>query len=685
MNSEVKMGRRPVTLLAITLGCLTLAGTATGQTTGVTPTVAGVVFSPATIPSGATSQLTISFSNANATAATLSTEFTNFLPPGLTVTTGASSTCLGGTANTSGSSTVTYSAGAIPSGGCSITVTVTGATTSSAKYFTDSVGAGALQTSFGANPNSVSATLIVQAAVTVPNTVGLSQAAAQAQLVGAGFAVVIVNAYSDSVPVNLVINTQPAAGTSRPRGATIRIQVSQGPGGPNATTLTSVPGLTQEQQSVAQGLQRACSALATATVNGVVLNGKQQDLFSKCTALIGDYSGATSQSGLGQALTAISGRQATAETRIPMQFAAGQIANIGQRLNAVRGGASGIGLSGLDPGLPGASQTILRGLADMIREHWGLAALGGGAGDEPGGLFSDRLGIFATGTLRRGTQSDTDAESGFDFKNTGITLGADYRLGDSYVLGVATGYGKSTTTFADSGGRLDAKHTSISLYGSWFTERFHLDWMAGYGHATYELGRDIEYGSSTVSVGCDGVSCSVGTTGSTGAREYNFAVTSGYSFNREAWEFGPTLELDYHHVNVKAFTESGPSGLDLDVSGLATSSLVSKFGGMASYALKTRWFVMLPQMSVRYLHEFQNNPRTEAMQFAADTLPGASDRAFAVYTNAPDRNYFEWKASLLFQFPHAIVGFIDYGSLVGLSNISTRELNVGLRLETGLR
>jgi uncharacterized protein YhjY with autotransporter beta-barrel domain len=656
------------------------------QATSIPPTV-GLAFAPATIQSGGSSTLTITLGNANAGPDPVTGAFTDFLPPGLTVAGGASNTCTGGGLTAaSGSGSITYGAGgAIPVGGCTIKVTVTGSNTSGSKYFTDTVGAAALQTELGPNADSSSATLTVQAAVTVPNTAGLSLTAAEAQLVGAGFTVAVAQTYSASVPVNQVIGTQPAAGTTQPRGTSIRVLVSQGPGGPGSTTLTSVPGLTQEQLSVAQGLQRTCSALASALTSGVVLSGKQQDLFNKCTSLIADYSGATNPAGLGHALTALSGRQATAAARIPMQFAAGQIANISERLAAVRSGATGIGLSGLDLGLPGGSQALIAGLAEIARSLGGPPARGGGAGDDAGGLFDNRLGVFVTGTLRRGNQSQTDAESGFDFKNTGVTLGADYRLGTSYVLGVAGGFGKSTTTFDDSGGRLDAKHTSVSLYGSYFTERFHVDWLAGYGHHTYDLGRDIQYDTSSLSVGCNGVSCSVGTSGDTGAREYNFSLGSGYSFNKSAWEFGPTVEIDYHQVRVNDFEESGPSGLDLSVGALSSSSLLAKVGGLASYALKTRWCVVLPQARVRFLHEFENNARTESMQFAADTLPGDADRAFVVYTDRPGRNYFDWKASLLLQFPYGLTGFVDYGGLAGLSNISTRELNLGLRVEIGSR
>ena len=37
------------------------------------------------------------------------------------------------------------------------------------------------------------------------------------------------------------------------------------------------------------------------------------------------------------------------------------------------------------------------------------------------------------------------------------------------------------------------------------------------------------------------------------------------------------------------------------------------------------------------------------------------------------------------KFPHGIAGFIEYGRVAGLQSISMHELNIGLRVETGLR
>ena len=675
---------------------LTLAGVAVascapavaiGQAAAIAPTVS-LSFAPATIASGATTVLTITLGNANTTAADLDATLTDVLPAGLTV---ANATIGGSCATASvgakaGSTSVTYAAEAgIPAGGCSITVNVTANATGQVTYFTDTIPAGALQTNLGNNAAAASARLTVQATGTVPATVGLTQTNATQQLTAAGFAVAVTQTYSTTVPVGIVVSTNPAGGTALAQGSTVRLLVSRGPGAAATTAaISSAPGLTPEQVSVARGLERTCDALAGAQLSAVTLTPKQTDLLNKCTAIIGDYANGTGISTLQNTLDAISGRQATAAARAPLQFSSGQIANIGGRLAAIRAGEQGgVSLSGLDMGLPGAAQTVLDALWDAGRELLGGPAQGGSAGEDSGDLLGQRLGVFATGTIRRGSESTTDAEEGFDLRDTGVTVGADYRLGSRLVLGVAGGYGTSRILYDDNGSRLDAKHWTSAFYGSYFTDGFHIDWLAGYGHHADDLNRQIDYSSSSVSVGCDALTCSDQTTGSTGARVLTFDTSGGLDFHRQAFEFGPTLEVEYEQVRVNPFAESSDSGLALSLEGMTTPSLVSKLGGYASYAWKTRWAVILPQVRVRYLHEFMNDARSESVMFAADTLPGAAGRAFQIFTAPPGRNYLDWKASLLFQFPYGIAGYIDYGGLAGLNNISAHELNVGLRMELG--
>ncbi|MGQ9735235.1 MAG: DUF7933 domain-containing protein [Thermaceae bacterium] len=129
------------------------------------PTIAKA-FSPASIPVGGTSTLTITLTNPNDPAlgpATLTADLVDTLPAGVVVASpaSASTTCPNGTVSaTPGENTITLSRGAqIPAGeSCKVEVNVTSNT---AGTHTNTLSAGALQTDFGSNPSPANATLSV--------------------------------------------------------------------------------------------------------------------------------------------------------------------------------------------------------------------------------------------------------------------------------------------------------------------------------------------------------------------------------------------------------------------------------------------------------------------------------------------------------------------------------------------
>lgn len=124
----------------------------------------GNAFNAASINAGGNSTLTITLGNADATVASLTAPLTNTLPIGVTVAGTPGTTC-GGTA-TAETSTVTLTGGSIPaSGSCTITVVVTAA---SAGDYTNTLAAGALQTSNGSNADAAVASLTVLPVVTPP-------------------------------------------------------------------------------------------------------------------------------------------------------------------------------------------------------------------------------------------------------------------------------------------------------------------------------------------------------------------------------------------------------------------------------------------------------------------------------------------------------------------------------------
>lgn len=132
-----------------------------------TPPTVAKQFAPPVIAPGAVSTLTIFLGNTNAGAATLTAAFTDNLPtaPGpvwVAPVPNRQTTCPGGVGNVSavaGSASVTLANGQqIPPGGCTISVDVTA---TAGGIHTNSIAAGALQTTLGSNQAPANATLTV--------------------------------------------------------------------------------------------------------------------------------------------------------------------------------------------------------------------------------------------------------------------------------------------------------------------------------------------------------------------------------------------------------------------------------------------------------------------------------------------------------------------------------------------
>jgi uncharacterized repeat protein (TIGR01451 family) len=157
---------------AVTLDSNKVSAAACGlpPVTPIPPTLSKA-FGPATIDAGGVSVLTITLSNANGTAASLTTPLIDTLPSGVVIaaTPNAGTTCGGTPTADAGGSTVTLTGGSIPANGsCAVTAHVTA---TAAGSYINSLAAGALQTSNGNNAAPAVATLAVKTPVVVPPAV----------------------------------------------------------------------------------------------------------------------------------------------------------------------------------------------------------------------------------------------------------------------------------------------------------------------------------------------------------------------------------------------------------------------------------------------------------------------------------------------------------------------------------
>lgn len=332
-----------------------------------------------------------------------------------------------------------------------------------------------------------------------------------------------------------------------------------------------------------------------------------------------------------------------------------QNTNVGLRLAALRGGATGVSLSGVALTIDG-QPVPLASAAGL------LASLGGGASADQSRILG-RLGIFANGQGSFGEQDVTSREPGFDFHTVGMTLGADYRIADEFVLGAAFGYLRTKIDLDSSAGDSTINGYSLSAYASYYLQKFYVDGIFTFGWNTYDNERSITGFDATA-------------TSATSGTQLAFSVNTGYNFNVGAFTFGPTGRVNYIQVDIDGYQETGADPFNLRIRRQTIQSLTTDLGAQVTYAISTGWGVLMPLLRFEWEHEFLANSRSVTASVVSDPTTAVS-----VLTSSPDRNYFNLGAGLSATFKRGISAFGYSEVVLGRSNFIGYSFNAGVRFE----
>ena len=119
------------------------------------------------------------------------------------------------------------------------------------------------------------------------------------------------------------------------------------------------------------------------------------------------------------------------------------------------------------------------------------------------------------------------------------------------------------------------------------------------------------------------------------------------------------------------------SGLAMFVDDDSRESLTAVFGIRSSYAIGTDWGVLVPQVSVDYEHEFEEDAQTVATSYLLD----ANRTTYRIEGDGPDRDYFNAGAGLVAIFAGGWIGFVNYEGLFGYEDRERHQITAGLRRE----
>jgi uncharacterized protein YhjY with autotransporter beta-barrel domain len=442
---------------------------------------------------------------------------------------------------------------------------------------------------------------------------------------------------------------------------TVTISVGEGAG---VTTLSELPNLTPNQQRVALALDRICGQLRDLSTGA--LSDDQQNLLIRCNGL---QTGNTTQNQVAALDEMVADDFAVARTQT-LLFANTQYASVMDRLMALRGGARGLSLAGLHIIVDGKSVPLAQ-LQDMAK---GL--LGGGASaDEPGGLLSDKWGMWARGNYSFGEKDRNASSPAFEADQWAMVGGLDYRVNDRLVGGVSLAYGQSSIDFdpSDAGG-LETDTWAISLYGSAYAARnFYFDAIINVANAEYGADRNITYVDGTGLIDVDAH-------GDTDGMTYSAGLSGGYDFLIGGLTLSPNLGLFYIDATIDGFTEAGAGGLNLLYDEQSFQSFTGNLGLRATYAWNLSWGVLLPHVRVDYVREFKNDADVFGVRFAADPN-AASTPPILVETDNPDESYWRLATGFSAQFVHGVSAYVEYQRLESFEFISFQDVSFGLRMQ----
>ncbi len=302
-----------------------------------------------------------------------------------------------------------------------------------------------------------------------------------------------------------------------------------------------------------------------------------------------------------------------------------------------------------------------------------LKEAGGETGSETGVVteLAPGLSLLLSTEYEKLDRDVTRFEAGYDSDILRFTVGVDYQFSDSFLAGLAFTYYQHDGDLASGG---DFENNSYGLLGFaafYPTETVFIQATLGYADKDYERNRTAffemggkEAGPGPAKASYDG-------------SEYSGGILIGSDHRAGELSFGPRLSLDWIYSDFDGYSEQGSTGLELVFADTSEFSLQSRLGMVTSMAISTGFGVLVPQLNADWVHELENDQRTENFSFVDD-----SDRVnYQFEDQPPDRDFFEVGAGISTILPNGWQLFAQYRTLLGHDYLDSHVGTLGLRFE----
>lgn len=287
-------------------------------------------------------------------------------------------------------------------------------------------------------------------------------------------------------------------------------------------------------------------------------------------------------------------------------------------------------------------------------------------------------------------EADRDAnrelERGYDFEETGLDLGVDYRVNDRFVVGAFLHWTESDLTFdqeadganfspSGNAGNIDGSSLGATLFfSSMLGESAYIDGSVGQTQLDFDVTRNAIFQESNRVV----PQVNSRTAAQTDSEQTVATLNAGFYHRAGGWDLSPFIGVSYIATSVDSYAETDMSntGLAMAFSTADRDRVFGHVGVTASRPISMDGWVLVPQLRVEYVEEFSSDDASATARYLQDsagslfTLDGLGDDASRV----------DWAVGVSGIFPNGWVPFIEYQQSSGLGDLDRFSIVAGLRV-----
>lgn len=260
-----------------------------------------------------------------------------------------------------------------------------------------------------------------------------------------------------------------------------------------------------------------------------------------------------------------------------------------------------------------------------------------------------------------------DLEDPYDTETSSITLGSDYRLNQSWILGLALAWSEQDVTYNETAGTLDASLYNLIGYASYMGAFINVDLQLSYLQADQDITRNIQYSGFDTA-----------TNANTDTQVASISTQLDWNWSKNSWNLRPYLRLDYLRAQIDGFRETGGMGWAVEAGDQDMAQWNTGLGLDTSYAFSCSWGVLVPSLNLSANSQSSKDYRPVEFHFIDDGS-GAGD--FTLLTEGEDSLFYQYEVSAVAVMAGGASAYFSYRGTAEFDDIESNQISLGGRYE----